>query len=223
MTRWLLIAITALFGSIHPARSQNQDFDNWLVLVVDVSGSVTEAEYIVQRDGYVQVLLDPMIGQALDRTAVAIVEFASTAVVAVAWTDVRGAGAAYRQWERPFKGSTCVFCGLELAVQLLEGKTGKRVIDISGDGVENVKNPDLVPGLRDLATAQEIQINTLALLIEPDATFYATQDDLSRSSLERWYAELSTGFAMAIVTLDDLADALKRKLFAEIVSVEPYP
>lgn len=199
------------------------DFDSWLVLVVDVSGSVTTAEYEVQRTGYVEVLLDPMIGRALDRTAVTIIEFATTAVVTVAWTDVRGAGASYRETERPFAGNTCVFCGLELALQLLDGKAGKRVIDISGDGVENVRKTQDVHRLRDLATLDQIEINTLALLVEPDRTIYGYTGAPggSHKVLEEWFEEMANGFAMSIVTLDDIAYALRSKLFAEIVSHFP--
>lgn len=216
----MLVAIIAILFAIWSARAQ--EFESWLVLVVDASGSINNEEYAVQRDGYVEVLLDPLIAQALDRTAIAIVEFASSAKVMVEWTDVRDAGAAYRETERGSPGgSTCVACGLGAALQLLDGKSGKRVIDISGDGVENVKQLEVVTALRDQATKDSIEINTLALLVQREQTTYyggyVGGSSGTNADIEKWYAELATGFAMAIASLDDLAYALRRKLFAEIV------
>jgi hypothetical protein len=220
---WLFALCALSFCLLGVSRlARSQDFDSWLVLVVDVSGSVSGEEYLVQQSGYVEVLGDPMIQAALDRTAVSIVEFSTAAVVVVEWMDVRSAGAVYQAHVRAGAGNTCVFCGLEAALALLDGKSGRRVIDVSGDGWENMKSTEDVHRLRDLATVAGVEINTLALLVEPDqtATFggYGGAVDQSKQALEKWYADLATGFAMAIETLDDLARALRRKLFSEVAS-----
>jgi Protein of unknown function (DUF1194) len=219
----LVSLLAALLSLTWISTVKAQEFDSWLVLVVDVSSSVSDEEYLIQKEGYVSVLQDPMIGTALDRTAVAIVEFSSDSSPVVDWNKVAIAGAVYSAMPRSSHGLTCVSCGLHMAMNLLEGKSGRRVIDISADGCENTGNIGSVLAMRDATIASGIEINTLSIMAEPDTSGCEIPGETrenhkweGETELARWYAWLATGFSLSINNLEDLVAALHRKLFAEI-------
>ena len=115
----------------------------WLVLLVDASESIEPPEYRLQHQAYVNVLRDSEIGLLLEGARIAIVEFASRPQVVVAWADPRQAARAYARHTRDIRGPgphslTGIARALKLALDLLENKAGRRVIDISGDGPDNV-------------------------------------------------------------------------------------
>jgi hypothetical protein len=69
---------------------------DWLVLLVDVSGSIDADEYRLQHEAYVAVLRDPDIVLLLEGAQVAIVEFAEMPEVIVDWSaDPEQAAATY--------------------------------------------------------------------------------------------------------------------------------
>src|SRR5688500_5913739 len=74
---------------------------DWLVLLVDASGSIDSDEYRLQHEAYVTVLRDPDLGLLLEGAQVAIVEFANVPVVIVDWIDdPEQASAAYAAHQR---------------------------------------------------------------------------------------------------------------------------
>jgi hypothetical protein len=184
---------------------------DWLVLVVDRSQSVDRRELALQRKAYAQLLSDPDVIAAFAGTQVAIVEFDTGPEIMVEWTDPQSAARAYqRPRSDPFRklGLTGIGRALTTALALLVGKDGRRVIDVSGDGAENV-DPSLLAEARAAATAQAIEINGLAIATEaPDI------DDYYR-------ANVVNGFVLRIDRREDFLDALKRKLFYEIAGTQP--
>ena len=167
--RWLrsLLAAGALaLGLPAPPLAASVD---WLLLLVDASGSIDAAEYRLQHDAYVRVLSDPEIVALLAGARVAIVEFAESPLVVVDWTDEpRAAAAAYAAHERqggsPGPTSTTgIARALALGVAMLDGRAGRKVIDISGDGPDNVDWLGPVWSQRDLARQSGIEINGLAI------------------------------------------------------------
>ena len=81
-----LIVASALLLSPAPVAAALVD---WLVLLVDASGSIDSDEYRLQHEAYVTVLRDPDIGLLLEGAQVAIVEFAEVPEVIVDWIDNR--------------------------------------------------------------------------------------------------------------------------------------
>ena len=76
----ILVLLTALALPNRMARAA-QDVDLALVLLTDVSRSVDDAEYKLEKQGYATALVNPRViaaikGGALGRIAVAYVEFA---------------------------------------------------------------------------------------------------------------------------------------------------
>jgi hypothetical protein len=142
---------------------------DWLVLLVDASGSIDADEYRLQHEAYVAVLRDPEIGLLLDGAQVAIVEFAELPEVIVDWSaDPAQAATAYAAhsrrvaWPGP-ASTTGIARALGHALDMLADKTGRRVIDISGDGPDNVDWVKAVWSQRERARRMLIEINGLAI------------------------------------------------------------
>jgi hypothetical protein len=203
----VLAGVLALGGAL-PARAAPVD---WLLLLVDASGSIDAAEYALQHEAYVSVLRDPEIVALLAGAEVAIVEFAERPQVVVDWTpDPRAAALAYaghrRLRETPGPASTTgIARALALAVAMLDGRAGRRVIDISGDGPDNVDWLGPLWSQRDLARGSGIEINGLAIPTpeEPE--------------IERYYAEnVITGFLEVSRDHVDFERSLWLKMSLEI-------
>ena len=175
-----LIVASALLLSPAPVAAALVD---WLVLLVDASGSIDSDEYRLQHEAYVTVLRDPDIGLLLEGAQVAIVEFAEVPEVIVDWIDgPEQAAAAYgahqRSVARPGPASTTgIARALSLALDMLEGKSGRKVIDISGDGSDNVDWVAAVWSQRDRARRMFVEINGLAIPTPEDP------------EIDRYYAE----------------------------------
>jgi hypothetical protein len=185
---------------------------DWLVLVVDRSTSVDRRELALQRETYARLLSDPGVVEALKGTQVAIVEFDTSPEIMVEWTDPQSAARAYRRPRSdPFRGLTGIGKALTTALALLVGKNGRLVIDVSGDGPENV-DPSLLAAARAAASAQAIEINGLAIVNE------------ERPRIDDYYrANVVNGFVLRLDRREDFLDALKRKLFYEIAGTRPGP
>jgi Protein of unknown function (DUF1194) len=183
---------------------------DWLVLVVDRSKSIDDRELALQRRAYVRVLSDANVISALDGANVAIVEFDTRSEIVVDWTDPATAARLYRG-KRPdgLRGQTGIGGALTTALALLAGKGGRLVIDISGDGKENVDST-LLSAMRAAASEQAVEINGLAILT-PDTP-----------EIDRYYSQqVVNGFVLPVDETGDFQSALKRKLFYEVAGPHP--
>ena len=204
----LIAAVMLACGAPVPVRAAPVD---WLLLLVDASGSIDAAEYALQHEAYVRVLRDPEIVALLQDARVAIVEFAKTPLLIVDWTDARAAADVYASHQRSVAtagpdSTTGIAGALAAALAMLEGRGGRKVIDISGDGPDNVDWVGPVWAQRDLARAIGIEINGLAIPTpeEPE--------------LDRYYAEnVVTGFLRISREHVDFERALWQKMSLEIV------
>jgi hypothetical protein len=183
---------------------------DWLVLVVDRSNSIDDRELALQRNAYVRLLSDANVISALDDTRVAIVEFDTGPEVVVDWMDPQSAARAYRA--RPpdgLRGQTGIGRALTTALALLVGKSGHLVIDISGDGKENVDSV-LLSDMRAAAGARSVEINGLAIL---------TRDT---PEIDRYYSQqVVNGFVVPVDDPRDFERALRRKLLYEVAGASP--
>jgi hypothetical protein len=183
---------------------------DWLVLVVDRSKSIDDRELALQRRAYIRVLSDANVISALDGANVAIVEFDTRSEIVVDWTDPASAARLY-QVKRPdgLRGQTGIGGALTTALALLAGKGGRLVIDISGDGKENVDST-LLSATRAAASERAVEINGLAILT-PDTP-----------EIDRYYSQqVVNGFVLPVDETGDFQSALKRKLFYEVA--DPHP
>jgi Protein of unknown function (DUF1194) len=209
MGRTLLSSAMVLALATGLGASPAQALD-WLVLLVDRSNSIDDRELLLQRSAYVRLLSDPEVVQALGGARVAIVEFDTRPEIIVEWTDAASAAESYgKASPLALRGQTGIGNAITTALSLLVGKSGQMVIDISGDGRENVDS-ELLARARAAATEAAIQINGLAILNE------------DVPNLDAYYSRaVVTGFVLPVEGRDDFYRALKRKLFFEVAQRMP--
>lgn len=201
-TLTLLIGL-CLFAMPHLAAAQPVQI--WLVLVVDRSGSIDDDELRLQRNAYVEILRDPGMTAAFANAQIAIVEFDNTAEVAVGWSSARVAADLYAAYAPVApRGGTAIGRGLQTALELLDGKSGDLIIDVSGDGRDN----------RDQILLEESKSQAIKAGIEINGLIF---DGRANGRVTRYFEEkVITGFTLTISSLNDFADALRRKLQREL-------
>ena len=202
-----VMALGLLGAASSPAVAQK-----WLVLLVDRSNSIDDRELALQRDAYVRLLSDAAVIQALADTQVAIVEFDTRPEIVVDWTDPASAARAYGQKPRAkYRGQTGIGHAITTGLGLLAGKSGRLIIDISGDGKDNVDSL-LLADARAHATKLAIEINGLAILNEESP------------ALDVYYSRaVVNGFVLPVDQREDFYTALRRKLFFEVAGIDLEP
>ena len=180
------------------------------MLVVDRSKSIDEHELALQRNAYIRLLSDDKVIQALGGAKVAIVEFDTRPEVVVDWSDPAAAALAYqRKSPDGPRGQTGIGGALTTALALLAGKSGRLVIDVSGDGRDNVDHT-LLAEARAAATSQAIEVNGLAIVTR------------QTPEIDRYYsAQVVNGFVLTVEQQGDFENALLRKLFYEVAGRRP--
>ena len=201
-----------------------------LVLAVDVSSSMDQEEFALQRAGYVNALRHPdfikvVLSGTHRRIALTYFEWAETIreESIIPWQIIDGpdsaADFAARLAVRPLGGlrGTSISGAVTFGSSLFEGNDlegEKRVIDISGDGPNNFGTP--VDTARDEVVSSGIVINGLPILIRP-----------SLSNLDRYYAECVTGgpgsFVLPIHAASEFATAIRHKLILEVGGLTNAP
>ncbi|PBB68388.1 hypothetical protein CK228_11225 [Mesorhizobium sp. WSM4312] len=200
-----------------------------LVLAVDISLSMDEKEFALQRAGYVEALRHPDFIHAIrsgntGRIAIAYFEWAGTVRddAVIDWQIIDGAQSANsfadKVAARPFRSfrGTSISTAIAFGTGLF-GRTNfaseRSVIDISGDGPNNIGPP--VTATRDAATAKGIVINGLPILINPSPTF---------KHLDQYYAQCVTGgpgsFVLPIHSAAEFSTAIRRKLILEVSGIQ---
>jgi hypothetical protein len=174
----LVLAGISLFG--RPARADDEQVDLLLVLAADISRSVDERKFRLQREGYASAIVDPRVVRAMTagvtgRIALCFLEWASDGeqIVIIDWTPVGSVAEAQavskriREAPRAFMGRTSISAAIDYSMGMLARSpfTGaRRVIDVSGDGTNYSGRPVTVA--RDAAVAQGVTINGLVILSE---------------------------------------------------------
>ncbi len=175
----MLIAVLSLALTLSsPTARAAEPVDLLLVLAADVSRSVTEPKFKLQREGAAAAITDPQVLQAITsgpnrRIAICFVEWATAGMhnVLIDWTLIadgqaaRSFGGKLVELPRSFAGSTSISSAIDFSVTLFERapfRSERRVIDVSGDGTNVSGRP--VGDARDDATGKGIVINGLVIL-----------------------------------------------------------
>ena len=234
--RYIFAALFAGLLGIGAARAETVDL--LLILAADVSRSIDDVEFNLQRKGYAAALSDPKVLAAIASgptrsIAVSFVEWSDTLdqKVVVDWTiihdgeDAAVVGAAILKAPRSFASRTSISGAIYFAMgQFVSSapKADRMVIDISGDGTSNSGPP--VTDARDQAVEKGITINGLAIIntqTRPGFTMH-TQPP---GGLPNYYKENVIGgpgaFLLVVENFDTFADAIVRKLVSEIASASP--
>lgn len=210
-----------------------------LVLVADVSRSIDDAEFQMQKKGYAAAFNDPRVltairSGAIGAIAVAYVEFAGRYEVCTIlnWHVVRDASSARAFTEaiiaanRSFYGGTSVSAGIDRAMQLLSRhpfEASRQVIDVAADGI-NTSGRN-VSTARDEAVAAGVTVNGLAIIDKPPASTLQVQVQ-PVESLTEWFRRRVIGgpgaFVIEVHEFAAFGEAMTRKLVSEIASL-PEP
>ncbi len=226
-------AAAAPFGP-NPAGAQDDAVDVLLVLAVDVSRSIDEDEARLQREGYRNAITHPMVmeairGGTLGAIGLAYVEWsgAEQQRLLLPWTRIASVAeaeawaAALGRAPRTSLGQTSVSGGIEFSRRVLAGapwQAARRVIDISGDGVNNSGPP--AEEARDRAVAEGITINGLPILNDRPGFGFPPA-----VPLDEYYRESVVGgpgaFVIAVEEFESFGAAVRRKLVREISDLPP--
>lgn len=228
------IAVATLVGAAYLPSAHAVPVGLELVLLVDVSGSVDDTEYGLQKTGYVNAfnsaaVQNAIMGSQLGAIAVTFVEWSGNNQQSqlVGWSMINSVASAQsfataiNNSTRAFSGSTAIQDAMIYGSGLFgnNGYEGLRlVMDVSGDGVDN-DTTDCNTGTnarcgRDIALAAGVNtINGLPIL--------------GASGLLSYYQSNVQGgagaFTLAANNFSDFSTAVEQKLVAEITNKTPEP
>ena len=210
--------------------------DVLLVLAVDVSRSVDEDEARLQREGYRNAVSDPLVVEAIrggmiGAVGIAYVEWAGAEYqrLVLPWTRISSPADAF-SWAsrldeapRASLSWTSISGALDYSQRVLaeapfEGT--RRVIDVSGDGVNNSGGP--VEAARDKLVAEGVTINGLPIMNDRP-----TFGRLPPVPLDEYFRESVVGgpgaFVIPAEDFQAFGQAVKRKLIREIAGTDMGP
>ncbi|MBP7243018.1 DUF1194 domain-containing protein [Amaricoccus sp.] len=204
--------------------------DTAIVLAVDVSGSMDLEELAVQRTGYLDALRHPDLARIVaagrtGRVALTLFEWAGQVREAsmVPWRVIDGRP-ALEAFARDLEAlpvrtnhGTSIARAIDYGLALIasaEFAADSWVIDVSGDGPNNIGPP--VTEARDRALAAGVTINGLPIVIRPSRGL---------ADLPRYFEDCVIGgpaaFVMPAADVAELAPAIRRKLFRELIGGDP--
>ncbi len=236
-----ILAVLTMF-LVPVAHAEEVDLE--LVLAMDASGSISNAEYILQLNGTATAFRDPVIQAAIasgptGKIAVSVMLWSDAAFPKIrsGWfvLDSAQSADAFASLVETFQlsdnhtveiggGGTGIGAGVREAVNMLTGNSHhglRRVIDVSGDGIEtefSFSRGIMVRDARLMALAAGITVNGLPILSE------------NFPALDQYYRdEVIAGpgaFVETADSFDDFGRAIRRKLLREIqsrMSAAPQP
>jgi hypothetical protein len=220
-----------LYWLIGGARAAGVDLA--VVLAADVSRSVDDAEFQLQRKGYAAALTDPRVLKAIHGTksgaiGVCFIEWSGEddQKIVLPWTEIRdeedggGAAAVILKAPRSFTGRTSISAAIDYAMKYFASaawRTGRRIIDISGDGTSNAGRP--ITEARDQAVAAGVTINGLAIINDQPNFGYSAHTH-PPGGLPNYYRQNvisgPNAFLVVVKDFNSFADAMANKLAREI-------
>jgi len=232
----LAVAVGSAVAQFKPAPPSATNVDVELVIAVDVSYSMDPDEQALQREGYITGLTSPEFLNALHQGShgkVAITYFewagANDQRIVVPWRLIDSPATAkafadeiaHAPYRRAYR--TSISGALRFAHPLFDssGFRGlRRVIDVSGDGVNNQGVPVTI--VRDEVLEKGITINGLPIMLKRPQPGSIDIEDL-----DVYYEDCVMGgagsFVIPIKERDQFREATRTKLVLEIAGVTPEP
>ncbi len=196
-----------------------------LVLAVDASGSVDDAEYRLQLSGIATALRDPAVVRAITsgphkQIALNVLIWAEARhpkdetgwFILADRAEVERAAAMIAAMPRNQVGGTGIGDGVAHAIRSIDEnaiRSDRRVVDVSGDGRETPPRQysTVLSEARSMAIARRVTLNGLAILNE---------DKQLDAYYRAWLAVGDGSFVEVAQDYDDFAAAMRRKLLREI-------
>jgi hypothetical protein len=231
---FLVVGLIAIAGWTSSRAAERVDL--LLVLAADISRSVDEVKFQLQRSGYAAAFSDPRVIEAIrsgpnGRIAVAFVEWSGplSQRIVIDWTVIsddktaRLFGDHLVEATRAFADSTSISAGIDFAMAQLDQapyEARRRVIDVSGDGDNNGGRD--VAAARDEAIAKGVTINGLVIPSETSNSNHTNPP----GGLANYYRNNVIGgpgaFVMVAENSGSFGDVIVKKLIAEIAQAVPH-
>jgi hypothetical protein len=225
------IAFLGLFCFAGEVRAAGVDLE--VILAADVSRSIDDGEFDLQRKGYAAALTDARVlaairGRQNAAVGVCFIEWSGEEdqQVVVDWTEIRdeedagSAAAAILSAPRSFMGRTSISAAIDFAMAHFatsKWQANRHIIDISGDGTNNSGRP--VTEARDQAISRGITINGLAIINDKPNLGYSAHTQ-PPGGLPLYYRQNVIGgpnaFLLVVRDFNSFADAMANKLAKEI-------
>ena len=232
-----LLVLLAICSAPAVARA-GDPVDLLLVFAADVSRSVDQPKFQLQREGYAAAISDKRVLEAITggrnrRIAVSFVEWSgvSSQKVLIDWTVIDGPDAAKKfgdqlvELPRSFAERTSIAGGIDFAMGVLKNapyEAPRRTIDVSGDGTNNSGRD--VTLARDEAVAQGVTINGLVILSDRPMAWNPEHTNPA-GGLANYFRNNVIGgpgaFVLVAEDFNSFGQAIVKKLIAEIAEAPP--
>jgi hypothetical protein len=228
------IALAAVaFALAAPSAFAADAVDLLLVLAADVSRSVDQPKFQLQREGYAAAISDPRVLEAITsgpnrRIAICFVEWSGFGAqkLLIDWTAIGDAASARAfgdqllELPRAFADRTSISGAIDFSLAQLDRApfdARRKTIDVSGDGTNNSGRD--VTTARDEAVAKGVTINGLVILSERPLPWNPEHTN-PPGGLGHYFKQNVVGgpgaFVMVAENFNSFGAAIINKLVAEI-------
>lgn len=235
-----LFLLIVLLGGMAGRPVAAETVDLHLILAADVSRSIDEQEFELQRKGYAAALTHPRVLQAIrsgekGRIAICYLEWSGESFqqVIIDWTvvhDEESAGSIadmLLRAPRPFANRTSIGLAIDYSAAQFKRSPhsgARRIIDVSGDGTNtNGLDPTVA---RDAAVAQGITVNGLVILSAEPMPWNPWHTH-PPEGLDEYYRRNVAGgpgaFVLVAEDFNSFAYAIVNKLVREIAELDGPP
>jgi hypothetical protein len=229
----LALAVLAPTQIAH-ARAAEQ-VDLLLALAMDVSRSMEQPKFLLQREGYAAAITNPQVLEAIksgahQKIAICFIDWsgAGEQKLVIDWSVIDGAATARRfgdlifEAPRSFNDRTSIGGGITFAAAQISRspfEAERHAIDVSGDGTNNAGRD--VQSARDQAVAKGIVVNGIPILTDLQYSRIPEHTN-PPGGLEKYYRDNVIGgpgsFVMVAEDFSSFGRAMVKKLIAEIAS-----
>lgn len=230
------------------AANAQVEVDTALIVAVDVSDSVNAERYQLQMEGIARALEDPEVINAImsgprGGIGFSLVEWADAAELTIPWRvirsveEARDTAAAVRGLKQKAGEYTCVARMLsfvrEQVASDLPLSAIRVVLDVSGDGIDNCRDPAETRDERDALVRNGVQINGLPIIVQgeneivgagayraPGFGLGPVGPGTGQTTLDAWYREHvvggPAGFIIQANGFEDFGRAFRLKFVTEV-------
>jgi hypothetical protein len=229
-----ILAVISIAGVLPVTPNAAESVDMLLVLAADVSRSVDEAKFQLQRQGYAAAITDPNVLRTIalgryGKIAVCYVEWsgASSQRLLIDWliianeTDTQSIAQKLRDLPRSFSDRTSISGGIDFAVAQFGRSpftSERHIIDVSGDGTNN-SGRDITAARDDALAKGTTTINGLVIFSEVPSA-YNPEHTHPPGGLDNYYRQNVVGgtdsFVIAAENFGSFGKAILAKLIREV-------
>src|ERR1700730_7270296 len=175
-----VLALVALVVTQIPSARAAEQVDLLLALAMDVSRSMDQAKFMLQRQGYAAAISNPQVLSSIrsgphQKIAICFIDWSGPfeQKLVIDWNVIDGVGTALQFGDliagapRSFYNSTSIGSGINFAIAQIARapfEAERHAIDVSGDGTNNAGRD--VQFFRDQAVAKGIIVNGIVILTD---------------------------------------------------------